>query len=102
MILSAVSLIPVGATNGGRMSLAIFGRQGHAVISGFTWLALLVSTFVLDDDKGLLLTTALLINSFGQNDMEIPCRNETDEVDGKRLVLSFSLWFLAVLILVPL
>mmetsp|Transcript_36664 Transcript_36664/g.88859 ORF Transcript_36664/g.88859 Transcript_36664/m.88859 type:complete len:600 (+) Transcript_36664:42-1841(+) len=101
MIVSAVSLLPVGATDGGRLSLAIFGRQGHAVISGITWLALLGASLTLDDDQGRVLTTALVVNSLIQNDMEIPCRNETDEVDPKRLVLCFSLWFLAALILVP-
>lgn len=101
MIVSAVSLLPVGATDGGRLSLAVFGRQGHAVVSGVTWLALLGASIALSDDQGRVLTAALVVNSFVQNDMEIPCRNETDEVDAKRLVLCFSLWFLAALILVP-
>lgn len=101
MILSAASLIPIGATNGGRLSLSIFGRRGHSVISGATWIALLAATFTLDDEQGRLLTTAWMFSSLAQNDMEIPCKNETDEVDAKRLALGFSLWFLAVLILVP-
>ncbi|CAJ1968824.1 unnamed protein product [Cylindrotheca closterium] len=101
MIISAVSLLPVGATDGGRLSLAIFGRQGHALVSGVTWLALLGASLTLNDDQGRVLTAALVVNSLVQNDMEIPCRIETDEVDTKRLALCFTLWFLAALILVP-
>lgn len=101
LLINAAEMLPLGATDGGRLSLSLFGRQGHAVVSGFTWFTLLVSSFALAQKQGDVVVTAWLINSFVQNDMEIPCRDETDNVDPARAVMCFTLWFLAVLALVP-
>jgi hypothetical protein len=101
MLINAAEMLPLGATDGGRLSLSLFGRQGHAIVGGLTWFALLVASFTLEDRQGEVLVTAWVINNFVQNDMEIPCRDETDSVDPARVVLSFGLWFLAVLALVP-
>jgi membrane-associated protease RseP (regulator of RpoE activity) len=101
LLINAVSLLPLGATDGGRLSLALFGRQGHSVVGGAMWLALLISSFTLADPQGDLLVTAWVLYNVVESDQEIPSRNEVDKVNIFRSFLAFALWFLAVLTVIP-
>lgn len=102
LLINAVEMLPVGATDGGRLALSIFGRRGHTVIGGLTWLALLVSVFSLEDVRGSLLLSAWATHNIVQNDIEVPCRDESENPNLPRIALAFALWFLATLIIVPL
>lgn len=99
LIIHALDLIPFGSTDGGRMSQAVLGRVWHLTFSSVVFTVLLISSFTTD--SGILLGF-LFINSFGQRDLEIPCRNEVDKADLPRAVAALVSWLLAALILVPL
>jgi hypothetical protein len=101
LLINAAEMLPLGATDGGRLSIAVFGRRGQSIIGGFTWFLLLVSSFMLADQQGALLITAWATNNVFQNDMEVPCRDESDNVSLERMVVAFALWFLAALIIIP-
>ena len=100
LIIHALDLIPVGSTDGGHMSQAVFGRVWHLTFSSLVFFALFVASFVSDTENILL--GYLFIYSFTQRDMEIPCRNEIDKVELPRAIAALVSWFIAALILVPL
>ena len=100
LIINAISMLPLGSSDGGRASLAIFGRYGHALVGGAAWLALLIASFTLE--RADILIAAWLVNNVVQNDMEIPCRDETEEVSIPRFMAALSLWFVTLLAIVPL
>ena len=100
MIIHAFDLVPVGSTDGGRMSQAVLGRVWHLTFSSLVFTVLFLSS--LFNDGFNLLLGFLFIYSFTQRDMEIPCRNEIDRVDTGRAVAAFVSWILAALILCPL
>ena len=100
LVINALELLPLGATNGGRLSLAVFGRKGHTLMGGLTWCFLLYSAFFMERADALI--GAWTVYSVTQNDAEIPCRDEVTTIDPARAVLAFGLWFVAVLAFVPL
>jgi hypothetical protein len=100
LVINALSLLPLGSTDGGRMSQALFGRGGHLLVGGVTWFSLLLTTLALDQNDVLL--GAWVVYNIAQNDQEIPCRDEVDNVNIWRAAAGFGLWFIAVLALVPL
>jgi len=99
IMLNSLELLPLGSTDGGRLSQALFGRSTQAIIGGATWLSLLVSSFLLDQQEILIGVWA--VNNIVQNDMEVPCRNEVDPVDIFRSLAAFALWFVAILAITP-
>lgn len=102
ILMSAAEMLPLGATDGGRLSTSIFGREGAAIVGGLTWLALLIASFTLEDQQTALLITAWATNNISQNDMEIPCRDESENTGLARSLAAFGLWFLALLTITPL
>jgi hypothetical protein len=101
LLINAAEMLPLGATDGGRMSMTIFGRRGHSLIGGLTWFALLVTSFSLKDQQTALIITAWATNNIFQNDMEIPCRDESQNPSLPRISAAFALWFLAALAITP-
>lgn len=101
MMINALEMIPLGSTDGGRLSQSLFGREGHSIVGGAAWLALLISSFSMGDAQGAALTTAWIVASVTQNDMEVPARDETDDVNLPRSLAAFSMWFLSLLAIVP-
>lgn len=99
LIIHALDLVPVGSTDGGRMSQAILGRVWHLTFSSLIFFVLFITSFT--SDSGILLGF-LFIYSFTQRDLEVPCRNEVDKVELPRAVAALVSWLLAALILVPL
>ena len=71
MIVNALDLLPVGSTDGGRMSQAVLGRVWHLTFSSIVFFSILVATFTTDSDS---LLGFLFIYSFTQRDLEVPCR----------------------------
>jgi len=100
LLINSLALLPLGSTDGGRMSQALFSRNGHLLVGGVTWFALLLTTLALDQHDVLL--GAWVVNNLVQNDQEVPCRDEVDKVNIWRAAAGFGLWFVAVLALVPL
>ncbi len=101
LIIQAVEMLPLGSTDGGRISQAIFGRSGHLLVGGATWFALLVATVFVDQSSDILLG-AWALNNVAQNDMEIPCREEVTKVDIFRSAAGFGLYAVALLAILPL
>jgi hypothetical protein len=100
IIIHAFDLVPIGSTDGGRMSQAVLGRVWHLTFSSLVFTVLFLSS--LFNDGFNLLLGFLFIYSFTQRDMEIPCRNEVDRVELPRAVAAVVSWILAALILCPL
>jgi len=102
LLIQALELLPLGASDGGRMSLALFGRTGNVLIGGSVWFALFFGTLFLGAASKDLLLGIWVVSNFAQNDMEIPSREEVTDVDVYRSLAGFSLWFVAILAVVPL
>lgn len=100
LLVNALAMLPLGSTDGGRISLSIFGRYGHTFIGAAVWFAILFASFLLQ--RVDVLIGAWLVNNIVQNDMEIPCRDETEDVSIPRIMVAFSLWFITILAIVPL
>jgi Zn-dependent protease len=99
LLANALSLLPLGATDGGRLSLSLVGRSGNVIAGGLTWLLLLVASFTLVRPDALI--GAWVVYNLAQNDVEIPCRDEVTQVDTVRAVTAFGLWFVALLTVIP-
>lgn len=99
LLIQALELLPLGATDGGRLSLAFFGRRGHSLVGSFLWVGLLLVTLFANHTE--LVVTAWVIYNFVQNDPEIPCRDEITSVDLGRGALTLLLWMVATLIITP-
>ena len=84
-------------TDGGRISLALFGRSGATFMSLITLIALFIAGF-LGNDSFLLY---FLFISFFQGDLEIPMRNEVDGVGFLRAALAVATAAFVVMTLVP-
>jgi hypothetical protein len=101
MMINALEMIPLGSTDGGRLSQSLFGREGHSIVGGSAWLAIFVSFFNMGESQGSALMAAWIVASITQNDMEVPARDETDDVNLPRSLAAFSMWFLSLLAIVP-
>ena len=99
LLINALELLPIGATDGGRLSLSVFGRREHAVLSGLFWLVAIVLSLFLD--RADFLVGAWLAFSFTQRDYEIPCRDEVTKLDSIRATIAFALWFFVALVVIP-
>lgn len=100
LVIQAAEMLPLGSTDGGRISQAIFGRSGHLLVGGATWFALLLASFFLDQSSDILLG-AWALNNAAQNDMEIPCREEVTQVDIFRSAAGLCLYGVALLAILP-
>jgi hypothetical protein len=100
LLVNALAMLPLGGTDGGRLSLSIFGRYGHTIIGAGVWFSVLIASFTME--RVDVLIGAWLINNIVQNDMEIPCRDEVSDVSLPRVLTAFTLWFITVLAIVPL
>lgn len=99
LMLNSFEMLPLGSTDGGRLSQALFGRSTQSIIGGATWLSLLISSFLLEQQDVLIGVWA--VYNIVQNDMEVPCRNEVDAVNVPRSLAAFALWFVAILAITP-
>lgn len=99
LMIQSFELLPLGATDGGRLSLSLFGRQGHYAVGGVVWVGLLLASIF--GEKTDLLVSAWIVYNFVQNDPEIPCRDEVAKVDLGRGAAALALWFTAALIITP-
>jgi len=101
LIINALDSIPIGSTDGGRLSQSLLGRTGHLLFSSLIFAGIFLYT-IFSGHRDLFLTY-LLLNSFAEKDTEIPCRNEVDDKVGlPQAISSLILWVMAALILTPL
>ena len=96
-----MSLLPLGNTDGGRISVAFFGRSFSRVVQGTTLLVLVLSGIFGADNQDTLLCYAIYTQFF-QKEPEIPCRNEVDELDTGRGFIAIATGLIVLLILTPL
>jgi membrane-associated protease RseP (regulator of RpoE activity) len=96
-MINAVNLLPVGRTDGGRISLTLFGRSGTQLVS----LAAFIFIFIqgLTGSDVLLFFFSFVI--FFQSELEIPQRNEVDDMDFSRVLLATATGVLVLLTLIP-
>lgn len=87
-------------TDGGRITLAMFGRRGAYLIKTFAGIALCFLGLVgLDESRILISYTAFVY--LCQRELEAPMLNEVDQVDDGRAVIGFLTGILVTLILLP-
>ncbi|HYG49879.1 MAG TPA: hypothetical protein VD905_03205, partial [Flavobacteriales bacterium] len=100
-------------TDGGRMALTVFGRRGMELVNNLTWWALLLGCIVVPFGSSLffqtpwthnneVLISAFVANTLSQRDKEIPCRDETEPLDLGRSLVALVVWFVALLVIIPL
>lgn len=97
LIITAINLMPAGQLDGGRITLAIYGRKiaGRATI--VTLIVLAIASLV----NPLALYWGLLI-IFLQRELERPSLNEITEADDTRAALGIIALFVAIATLIPL
>lgn len=100
MVTNALSLVPIGNTDGGRISLAFFGRSFSRAIQ-VAAAVILVSANLFGADPANILLGYVVFTQIWQSEPEVPCRNEVDELDLVRGFAAIALWTLVILILVP-
>jgi len=101
LMTNALSLLPIGNTDGGRISVAFFGRSGSRVIQGAAIVGLVVAGFFGTDPVNILLFYAVYSQTW-QKEAEVPCRNEVDELDVARGFVAIGMSLVVILTLAPL
>lgn len=96
LIVNAINLIPAGELDGGKLSLATFGRPAAQFVSVMSFIALGVGSFV----NGLALFWLLLVLTI-QRGPGIPCAEEVSKLEGKDVVRNVILLLVPALILLP-
>ncbi|KAL3817745.1 hypothetical protein ACHAXA_010965 [Cyclostephanos tholiformis] len=101
LMINALSLLPIGNTDGGRISLTFFGRSFSRVVQGTALLTLIVAGFFGIDQMNIFLCYAIFCQIW-QRDLEVPCRNEVDELDSVRGFIAIVISLIVILTLIPL
>mmetsp|Transcript_9466 Transcript_9466/g.23235 ORF Transcript_9466/g.23235 Transcript_9466/m.23235 type:complete len:980 (+) Transcript_9466:148-3087(+) len=97
LIVNALALLPIGTTDGGRLTMALFDRAEKLSIGTLT-LASLFFAGVFGSDLFLFYFSFCLAFQTGN---EVPARNEQDSVDFSRIFVALVCYGLAILTLVP-
>lgn len=101
LMINALSLLPIGNTDGGRISLTFFGRSFARIVQGTALLTLIVAGLFGADQVNIFLCYAIFCQVW-QKEMEVPCRNEVDELDSVRGFVAIGISLVVFLILIPL
>lgn len=97
LIVNALSLLPIGTTDGGRLSMALFNRLDKMSI-GYLALSTLLFAGLFGSDLFLFYFSFCLAFQTGN---EVPARNEQDSVEFSRVIVALVCYGLAILTLVP-
>lgn len=97
LMINAVNLLPVGRTDGGRIALTLFGRSGTQLVSFLTFVFMFIQG-ILGSDLILFFFSFVV---FFQSELEIPQRNEVDDMDFSRVLLATATGVLVLLALIP-
>ena len=87
---------PTG-TDGGRISLTLFGRSGTQLVSLLTFVGLFIGGLTGSD----LLLFFFSYVIFFQSELEVPQRNEVDDMDFSRVLLATVTGVLVLLTVIP-
>jgi hypothetical protein len=99
-VLTAVSS-PSTDTDGGRISVALFGRHIAFIVNTFTFILLcLAGVFGADGSDSLLIYALFCV--IWQRELEGPAKNEVEEIDLVRYGIALITALVVVLSLVPL
>ena len=98
LFVNALALIPAGRTDGGRVAMALFGRSAT---QGVTFVSLLLMFALGFSGESDLLLFYFGFVVFAQSELEIPMRNEIDDVDLSRVFVAGVALFLTILTLIP-
>lgn len=98
IVTSALSALPIGSTDGGRVSLSVFGRSGASVVNGLCLFTLLIAGFLGSD----VLLYYGAVAAVAQRELEVPCRDEVTETSTGRVVYTILLGCFAAMALLPL
>lgn len=99
LVSSSVNLLPIGRLDGGRASMAAYGRRSASLIS---FLSLLVLAFYsFSGVSGIIIFWGALVVLTQQRVSEIPARNEVTGINGIRVSIYNTLLILSLLTLAP-
>ena len=89
-------------TDGGRLSQALFGRALSRFIQLLTIATLFITNLAGYDSYNIFIYYVLVyIYLFQQNETEIPCKNEVDDVDLGRGLFAICMGLFVALCLIP-
>lgn len=97
LMINAINLLPLGRTDGGRISLTLFGRSGTQLVNLITFIGLFFGG-VMGSDFFLLFFSYVI---FFQSEPEIPQQNEVDDMEFSRVILATATGVLTLLALIP-
>jgi len=97
LLVNALALLPIGTSDGGRLTMALFDRAEKMSIGTLT-LAVLLYAGLFGSDMFLFYFSFCLAFQTGN---EVPARNEQDSVDFSRVIVAIVCYGLAILTLVP-
>lgn len=95
---SALNLLPIGRLDGGRASMAVYGRRSASLIS---LLMLLGSSLLALSGTSRICTFFGLWVVLFQRNLDLPTRNEISELDDGRVVFYGIVLFFSMLVLLP-
>ena len=98
LYVSALNLLPIGRTDGGRISTSIFGPKSGGLLS-LASLALM-SIIALTGNSVVILFWGLFVVLF-QRAPEIPARDSVSDLDGRRFILYLGILLSSLLTLIP-
>merc|ERR1712165_641970 len=93
---NALSLLPIGNTDGGRVALSLFGRSISRVVRTGTIGLIVISSFFGGDTMNILLFYTIFAQIW-QRESEITSKNEIENVDDIRAVVAFVTGLLVAL-----
>jgi hypothetical protein len=96
LIVNSINLIPVGELDGGKLSVAVFGRQWSQVLSLLSFIALGIGSF----QNGLALFWLILVLTI-QRGPGVPCLEEISTPQISTTTYGLALLLIPLLVLLP-
>jgi len=97
LVVNALSMLPIGTTDGGRIAMTMFGRPAKLIV-GNLFFGSLLFTGLLGSDLFLFYFAFLIAFQTGN---EIACRDETSAIGSWRMGVAAAAYALSFLSLVP-
>jgi Zn-dependent protease len=99
LFISSVNLLPIGRLDGGRASMAAYGRRSASLISLLSLIVLAFYSF--NGLSGIIIFWGALVVLTQQRLADIPVRNEVTEISGLRVTIYNTLLVLSLLTIAP-
>lgn len=101
LIINSLALLPLGHTDGGRISLAMSGRRVAWITKAFSTIALFIGGLIALGRSTSFLIVYLAFATIWQRELEAPVQNEVDYLDNGRTAVGFCTAVLVALALLP-